>query len=178
MELVEMREAWPEYSSWVGGSLAMPPEGVFVREGETLVGGCCIYPSLGSMVVGYIATHPELSEASEAKVLSFMLSVLDGHRIVTNRFMFVDMVWAEDGDGRFMHRIAAPSGKHGIAPTEIPETPRIVDPESDGDTGAAARTALGKEEPTTPEPAEESAPKPAKKPRAKAKARKKKVSDD
>lgn len=179
-----MTEAWREFSDWSagpGGKLSqMPPEGVFVSESGKLVAGCCIYPSPGMMVVGHILTHPALGEQSEARVLRFLLRVLDGHKTITNRFMLVDMVWAVDDGGLLKYRMEAPSGMHGVPDTEIPETKELEDHSETGTAGEAAKNSLEARPPTTNDepPKEKPAPKARAKARPKAGARKRKAKSD
>ncbi len=168
-----MSEGWEEYASWPSAAKSPPPEGVFVSDGTQLVVGCCMYPSNGVTLVTDVVTHPMLPD--DALVLRFLLRVLKGHQKITNRPMFIDMVWTVDSDGLLVERLETPSGWHGIAQTEIPTTPIAEDQQGSGESGGTAKTPpLDEGEPTTPTPAVESEPKPPMKARAKPRVRKKK----
>lgn len=174
MDLVTMREGWEEYASWPGAAKSPPPEGVFVSNGAELVVGCCMHPTGEATLVTDVVTHP-LVEYGTPHVLRFLLRVLEGHQKITNRPMFIDMVWSRDSAGLLVERLDAPSGWHGIAQTEIPTTPIAEDQRDSGESGGTAKTPpLDEGEPTTPTSAVESEPKPPMKARAKPRVRKKK----
>ena len=161
MRVGSFEEAWPQYCEWVPNA-SPPPAGIWAMEGDSLAGGCFLYDGEGMAVASWFAVSPAFSEDGAVKVLSFMLTVLEGHCKVVGRAPLVSLGGLEHlaarlplvSAGLWTTGKVAPSGVHNA-----PDGPDALPGEA---VDACCETASA---PTEGEPTP--------KPRARARAKKK-----